>query len=200
MGWVAMGTRILRHGFAAQRRPGCKLRAGIFLVLLALGTATAARAQVVPAGYQGRLRLAAGVAGSGDSLQYGARKMLGAGVFIDGETTSHFGIEAEGRWIEFHQRANVHAETYSIGGRYHFVRGRFEPYVKALAGFGDFNFPYNYAYGRYFVFTAGGGVEYRWTHRITIRAADLEYQEWPQFTFGSMTALNASVGLKVRIF
>lgn len=159
----------------------------------------AARAQTASAGRQDVFRLSAGVLGSGDTLGYGSRKMLGVGAFVDGDSTSHVGIEAEGRWIEFHQRANVHAETYSIGGRYHFVFGRLEPYAKGLAGFANFTFPYNYAQGRYLVVTAGGGADYRLTRRISFRA-EAEYQDWPGFTFGSMTSLNGSVGLKVGIF
>ncbi len=101
--------------------------------MLILGFASVLRAQVAPAGSEDVLRLSAGVIGSGDTFQYGPRKMLGAGAFVDAETTGHFGLEAEGRWVEFHQRANVHAETYSIGGRYHFVLGnRCQPYAKAL--------------------------------------------------------------------
>ena len=83
--------------------------------------------------------------GSGYYLQYGQRKMVGITAFVDADTKRRFGIEAEGRWLEYHQTANVHAETYSIGGRYHFDVGRFAPYAKGLVGFGDFNFPYNYA-------------------------------------------------------
>jgi hypothetical protein len=138
--------------------------------------------------------------GSGSTLEYGQRKMLGITAFADMDTKRRIGIEAEGRWLEFHQTANVHAETYSIGGRYHLDLGRFEPYAKGLIGFGDFNFPYNYAHGRYLVVTAGGGVEFRWTPRVYVRAADFEYQDWPQFTFGNMTTFNVSTGLRVRIF
>lgn len=48
--------------------------------------------------------------------------------------------------------------------------------------------------------TAGGGVDYHWTNRIYLRLADFEHQDWPNFTYDSMTALNGSVGLKVRIY
>jgi hypothetical protein len=193
--------RYFDHFKARQTgKPRLPVGAAFALAVLILGFACVLRAQVASPGRQEVLRLSVGVIGSGDTFQYGPRKMLGAGAFVDADTSGHYGIEAEGRWVEFHQRADVHAETYSIGGRYHFVVGRFQPYAKGLVGFGDFNFPYNYATGRYMVVTAGGGVDFRWTHRITLRAADLEYQDWPQFTYGSMTSLNASVGLKVRIF
>jgi hypothetical protein len=159
-----------------------------------------ARAQVAPSGDQGGLAISAGGAGSGYYVQYGERKMVGVAGFVDADTRRRLGIEAEGRWVEFRQSADVHVETYSIGARYHFDLGRFQPYFKGLAGFGDFNFPYNLATGRFFVATGGAGLDYRIGRRIHIRAADCEYQYWPQFTFGAMTNLSVSAGLRVRIF
>jgi hypothetical protein len=190
-----------QSGVLRTRKPDLRLPAASALVLavLSLGCANTARAQVVAQGQKEVLRLSVGVVGSGDTFQYGPRKMLGVGAFVDGDASGHYGLEAEGRWVEFHQRADVHAETYSIGGRYHFVFGRLQPYAKGLVGFGNFTFPYNYATGRYLIVTAGAGADYRWTRRISLRA-DFEYQDWPQFTYGAMTSLNGSVGLKVRIF
>lgn len=180
---------------------------------LLLASVSAVRAQVAPAGRQDVLRLSAGVIGSGDTFQQeGDRKMLGIGGFVDADTSGHYGVEAEGRWVEFHQREGVHAETYSIGGRYHFVLGRrWQPYGKGLVGFGNFTYPYGYAQGtRDLVITAGGGVDFRWTRRITLRVVDFEYQDWPEFAYtststgktvtGNLTSLNGSIGFKVRIF
>ncbi len=175
--------------------------------VLLLASASISRAQVVQTANEGTLKLSVGVIGSGDTFQQeGERKMLGVGAFVDAETTGHFGIEAEGRWVEFRQTANVHAETYSIGGRYHFVFGRFQPYVKGLVGFANFTYPYNFAQGNGdLIVTAGGGVDFHLTHRIYLRVADFEYQDWPGFTYsstasGNLTSLNGGVGLKVRIF
>jgi hypothetical protein len=138
--------------------------------------------------------------GTGSYLQYGERKMAGITGFVDADTRRRFGIEAEGRWIEFRQSADVHAETYSIGVRYHFNTGRFQPYVKGLIGCGNFNFPYDLASGRFLVATAAAGLDFRLSRKIHIRVADVEYQDWPQFTFGNMTTLSGSVGLRVRVF
>ena len=186
-------------------RLGLPLRASAFLWLLSpallLASVSAVRAQVVAAGRQGTLKLSAGVIGSGDTFQYGQRKMLGVGAFVDAETTGHFGLEAEGRWVEFHQTANVHAETYAIGGRYHLDFGRrWQLYAKGLVGFGSITYAYNLGRDQDLIVTAGGGADFRWTHRISLRVADFEYQDWPETHYGNMTSLNASVGLKVRIF
>ena len=72
--------------------------------------------------------------------------------------------------------------------------------MKALAGVGEFNFPYNYATGSYLVVAPGGGLDYRINRLIRIRVADFEYQLWPQFTYGSMSSFGVSTGIRVRIF
>lgn len=170
------------------------------LLAACLGTPGTARAQVTAQASAGGFRLSAGGAASGYYLQYGQRKLVGASAFVDADTKRGVGIEAEGRWLEFHQTEAVHVETYSAGVRYHMDFQRFQPYVKGLVGFGDFNFPFGYAHGRYLVVTAGGGVDYHLTHRIHVRVADVEYQDWPQFTFGAMSSVGVSAGLRVGIF
>jgi hypothetical protein len=120
--------------------------------------------------------------------------------FVDADSARRFGIESEGRWLEYHQFANAHAETYLIGPRYHFNIGRFQPYIKGLAGFGNFSFPYGYAHGTYGIVAGGGGVDYRLSRRWSVRLADIEFQHWPQFTFGSMTSTGISSGIQFRVF
>jgi len=172
---------------------------GVVLVF-GLSFAGPARAQVIYSGDKGGLSIWAGATGSGYYVQYGERKMAGVAALVDIDTRRRLGIEAEGRWVEFRQSADVHVETYSIGARYHFNLRRFDPYVKGLAGFGDYNFPYNLATGRFFAATGGAGLDIRLSPRVYLRAADAEYQYWPQFTFGAMTTLSGSVGLRVRVF
>jgi hypothetical protein len=174
------------------------LAAAIFTLCLA--APGVARAQVLPSATAGGFRLSAGGAASGSYLQYGERNLGGVTAFVDAETHRRLGIEGEGRWLEFHQNEQVHVETYSIGLRYHMNFTRFQPYVKGLIGFGDFNFPFSYAHGRYLVVTGGGGMDYRLTNRIRIRIPDVEYQDWPQFTFGAMSSVSVSAGVKVGIF
>ena len=192
--------------FWETQKTGIELRASAFFALLApallLASAGIVRAQVIPEGHRGVLQLSAGATGSFDTIQYGSRQMYGACAFVDAETTGHFGLEAEGRWIEFpQQNDNVHAETYSIGGRYHFVlTNHWQPYAKALIGCGSFNYPYNLGQDHDLIVTAGGGMDFRWTHRIYFRVADFEYQDWPEAHYGNLTPFNVSAGLKVRIF
>lgn len=188
-------------GFAAC--PGARRTWRTFLVvllpiLLVLG-ARSVSAQSAESANSGRAMLSAGVAASGFTLQYGDRKILGLTAWVDADTIRRFGLEGEVRRLEYHQTANVHAETYLAGVRYHFNYGRMQPYIKALGGDGHFNFPYNFATGNYFVIAGGGGVDYRLSRRWTARA-DFEYQQWPQFTFGAMNSLGGTIGIRYRIF
>ena len=198
------------HAFRGQaaghrRRPAlpslttkaAKLAAAAFAFFI-LAASPAARAQVVASGYQGGLNLSAGGTATATTVQYGQRKLLGFTAFVDADTTRRFGLVGQSTQMLWHQTEDVHLTTYSGGVRYHFDFGRFQPYAKGLAGEGYFNFPYNYAKGHYFVVTAGGGLDYRLTHRIYARV-DAEYQDWPQFTYGAMNNVEASAGIRVRI-
>ena len=170
------------------------------LVALAFAIPRAASAQVVPAGDAGGYNLTVGATATGDYLQYGARKMLGIAAIADLDTKRRIGVEGEAQWLIFHQTANVHTTTYLIGPRYHLTYGRFQPYVKGLVGFGQFNYPYNLGTDTDFVVEPGGGVDFRVTRRIRIRVADFEYQIWPQFHYGALTSYGLSTGIRVRIF
>jgi len=184
-------------------RASIRLGAGcvpVLLLLVALALGRMASGQVLPAGDGGGLNIFAGATASGFSLQYGDRKMLGIAPFVDVDTRRAIGFEGEARWLAFHQTDNVRATTWLAGPRYHRSIGKFQVYGKCLAGIGEFNFPYNYAYGRYLVIAPGGGVDYSLTRGVRLRLADGEYQYWPQFTFGPMSSLGVSAGLRVRVF
>jgi hypothetical protein len=183
-------------------RPSFWRRAALSATVLAACFALAgtARAQVVPAATSGEFKLSAGGTASGYYIQYGQQKLFGATAFVDADIKRGFGIEGEGRWLEWNKIYNVHVETYSVGLRYHMNFRRFQPYAKGLIGFSDFNFPLNFAQGHYQTITAGGGLDYRWTRRIRLRLADVEWQDWPQFTYGSMNSVGVSTGIRVGIF
>ncbi|WP_353072154.1 hypothetical protein [Tunturiibacter gelidiferens] len=90
--------------------------------------------------------------------------------------------------------------TYLIGPRVQFRRGPYTPYVKTLVGLGYFNYPYESAQGRYFVIAPGAGVDLMLGQNLKIRLIDIEYQEWPQFTFGTISPYGVSFGFSYRVF
>jgi hypothetical protein len=195
----------IRPGFAifncfcrGSRHKTLVLLALTFVLMVVAGGRCASAQSVEPAD-AGRAMLSVGVAASGFTLGYGDRKILGISAWVDTDTIRRLGFEGEMRRLEYQQTANVHAETYLSGVRYHLNFGRTQPYLKVLGGYGHFTFPYNYAKGSYFVVAGGGGLDYRLNRRWTVRT-DFEYQEWPQFTYGAMNSLGATVGIRYRVF
>lgn len=131
---------------------------------------------------------------------YGQRALNGAGLFVDINPRRQVGIEAEGRWLQHDRQAHTAESTYLVGLRTQIRRGAFSPYLKTLVGLGYFNFPYNSANGRYFVIAPGAGIDFRVKDNLTIRLVDVEYQQWPQFTFGTIDPYSVSFGFSYRIF
>jgi len=187
---------------ARERHGKARMGHAVFLILLftaMLGLAHKAQAQVVYGGDEGGMTLAAGATATGYTVQYGQQKLLGITGVVDLDTRRRFGFEGETQWMMFHETNQLHLNTYLAGARYHHSFGKFLVYGKGLVGVGQFHFPYNLAQGNYLVIAPGGGVDYRWTRRISFRLADAEYQFWPQFTFGHMSNIGLSAGVQYHI-
>ncbi len=167
----------------------------ICLILPALLAGRCALCQRAESANIGGHSLWVGTGVSGYYLGYGSFENLGVTAYVDADLSRSLGLEGEGRWLQFHQTDDIHADTYLGGPRYHFNFGRYQPYVKGLAGLGLFNFAYNYAHGSYFVVAPGGGVDYRLSPKWSMRV-DGEYQYWPQFTFGAMSSSGVTVGIR----
>jgi opacity protein-like surface antigen len=136
---------------------------------------------------------------SGYNIDYGKRDLGGIGIYADFAATAHLGIEGEARFLRYNQEADTHLSTYLVGPRVAFGTHRLIPYGKFLVGLGKFNFPYDYATGSYFVLAPGAGVDYKLNQRIKLRLIDVEYQEWPQFTYGSIHPYGISAGISFTI-
>lgn len=191
------GWRMRKGRQVLQRKKAWRI---LVLMVAGLCFAGLAKGQARESATAGKAFVWAGASASGYYLEYGTIKELGVSAFVDADSVRRFGIEGEGRWLEYHRKADVHVETYMIGPRYHFDIGRFQPYVKGMIGVGYFNFPYNYAHGSYLVTAAGGGIDYQLHGRWSLRALDAEYQYWPQFTFGAMSSAGVSAGIRYRVF
>jgi hypothetical protein len=170
------------------------------LVAVCLVLARPAHAQVVPSADAGGFTLIAGGTASGYDIQYGHQKLLGVAAFVDADTRRRIGFEGEARWLQYHQSNDVHVTDWLAGPRFHLSKGKFQYYAKGLVGVGKFQFPFNYAHGTYLVIAPGGGVDYRWSRKVSFRLADFEYQYWPQFTYGAMSTYGVSVGVRYHIF
>lgn len=193
------GAGMAHHG--TMQVPRCRnIFCLLILICCSLAATQAVWGQARESATAGRRSVWAGGGVSGQYIQYGGLNEAGATAFVDADAAHRLGLEAEGRWIEYHKTADVHIETYMAGLRYHLDYGRFQPYAKGLVGVGYFNFPYDYAHGSYLVVAPGAGVDYRLSRRWSVRAADVEYQYWPQFTFGAMSSVSVTVGIRYKVF
>ena len=59
--------------------------------------------------------------------------------------------------------------------------------------------PYRYAHGGFLTYVAGTGLDLALSDRLSVRVIDLEYQRWPQFTYGALSPYGVSAGLSVRL-
>jgi Outer membrane protein beta-barrel domain len=188
----------------------------LLFFLLAAG-AISTRAQVVPSATAKGLSIAAGgeisgfqpdYTGFGVPAQAGFDGLLaGIGAYVDVKFTPWVQAEGEARWMRFNQPAGgIYEDNYLIGPRLPLYRLNFwraTPYVKVLVGSGKLNFEHGNGYGRYTDIAYGGGLDIKMTDRLTLRAPDFEFQQWPGWTegFGNSTTLfpyGVSVGVSYR--
>jgi hypothetical protein len=63
------------------------------------------------------------------------------------------------------------------------------------------NFEYNYATGQFTALAYGGGLDVKINRRLSVRAVDFEYQQWPKWINGQqLFPYGVSVGVGYKIF
>jgi hypothetical protein len=177
--------------------------------VLAAGAA-AGRAQVVESANARQFSISAGGMASGFEPGYepGANTpLIGLGTYVDVHFTHWIQVEGEGRWLYFNQYQGEHEANYMIGPRVpikHF--GRAQVYGKALIGVGKMTYPFSYGYGTFTALAYGGTLDYKLSRKLTLRAVDFEYQQWPKWVDPStgkntqMCPYGVSVGMAYRVF
>jgi len=169
--------------------------------LLILANVAGAAAQSRPAAYGPGSFIQIGGTASLFQSDYGQRNLAGESIFIDLNLYRRVGIEAEARLLNLNADEGVHETTYLVGPRFSILTAGFRPYGKFLIGRGQFDFPFHYAQGSYFVIAPGGGVDWRiGKSRLTVRVIDVEFQKWPWFTYGPLKPFGASSGIAIRAF
>lgn len=177
-------------------------RVSAFLLILLAFSAGFSHAQVAPAASKSHtFSLTAGGIGSYFQPDYGPNRLLGVGAYADVKFTRWFQVEGEARFLRFNQFDDIYEDNYLIGPRvpvFHFWRAT--PYAKALIGEGKFNFPGNQAKGQFTALAYGGGLDIKVSKRLSFRAVDFEYQQWPKFLDSSLSPYGVSAGVGYRIF
>jgi hypothetical protein len=198
-------------------------RSFFFYLLILLAAGTAARAQVGPSAIGRQFSVTAGGIASvfqpdfvydswgcapcqPSSTWYpvakaGRQPLLGAGAYVDVVFSRWVQIEAEGRWLRFNRYVGVNQDNYLIGPRVSLIHaGRTTMYAKALGGYSTMNFGTGNGNGQFTALAFGGGLEMKMSQRISLRAADFEYQYWPAWGNSTLSPYGASMGIGYRIF
>ena len=98
-----------------------------------------------------------------------------------------FGLEAEVHYDSILTPTDIGENTYMVGPRVVVIHeDRMSLYAKALGGLAAFEYqkgtyltPRTDTYG---AFAVGGGIDFRASRHIDVRAIDIEQQWWPSFT------------------
>jgi hypothetical protein len=172
----------------------------VVLIIGLLGV-LGADAQAKPAGVGPGLYTTVGIAGSAFQTDYGKTIMYAPTIYVDAHIHRYFGIEAEARFLRYGGKNGVQMDEYMVGPRYVFKPEGWVPYVKMPVGLAKMKFPYGLATGNYFVMAPGAGLE-KWiaNDNIHIRLIDVEYQLWPQFTYGTLHPYGVSAGISFRVW
>jgi len=169
-----------------------------------------AKAQVAESATARQFTITAGGFGSafvpndGGNAPYGpgAGQLVGVGTYVDLHFTHWIQIEGEARWLRLDEYAGEHFDNYLAGPKVSVHRfGRANVYGKALIGIGKMTFPHKYGYGTFTALAFGGGVDYRLSRKLTFRAVDFEFQDWPKFLpNAAIRPYGVSVGMSYRVF
>jgi opacity protein-like surface antigen len=177
----------------------------VFLVVSFFVSALSIHAQVAPAASKSGLSLAVGAEGSvfqpdyagNGKAQTGPDRLYGVGGYVDARFTRWVQIEAEGRWLHWNEYSGIGENTYMIGPRVPICDFHgWSPYGKFLIGWGSG--AGDWLNGRAGAYAYGGGVDYRLSHRLTIRPFDFEYQQWR--VKPTLWPYGGSAGISYRIF
>jgi opacity protein-like surface antigen len=145
-------------------------------------------AQVAPAAHVGALPIGIGLGMSSYNLDYGpGRRMEGPVIRAQVGIYHGLGVDVSARAIFMFtppELTRMQQNTY-LGGLFYdgLTFGRFRPFVRGAVGLGTIEFPSRnpkYTRDSYTVYAPSGGVEYRLTPRVALRA-DYEYQLWKDF-------------------
>ena len=125
---------------------------------------------------------------------YVQQTFQGFTAYGDFDFTLHLGVEAE-----FHQVFSTNGDqsyerTYEIGGRYFRTYGPMVPYVKAMIGRGDFNYPFGQTELGYNMFAGGVGADFKLGRYLRVRG-EYEFQKWTSFPNGGFTPQIVTIGV-----
>ena len=188
-------------------------RSAFLLICVLIATAVSAASQATESATARQFSITAGGFGSGFQpgkgqivpglrADQGNNYLVGIGTYVDVHFTHWIQIEGEARWLRFNEYAGEHEDNYLIGPKVPIHQfGRANAYGKVMIGLGKMTFPSNYGYGTFTALAYGGGVDYKLTRKLSVRAIDFEFQQWPVWlNNSSLYPYGVSVGVGYKVF
>ena len=174
------------------------LRQILISLILASSANIALNAQAIPTAERAA-HIQVGVGLSMFQPDYNPGTIKGYSFYGDYDLTYHLGIEGNINIVNVITPGDIGQNSYLLGPRFVFNRGRFHPYGKALAGLGVFTFEPVYVYSSsssstHKMYALGGGLDIAVKRRWNVRAIDFEYQRWPGFGANGLTPIGVTVG------
>jgi opacity protein-like surface antigen len=162
-----------------------------------LGGSSILHAQAIPtASRAGDAQI--GIGYSIGKPDYAPQNFQGVTAYADFDFRPHLGVEAE-----FHQINNTNGyqsfqRTYEIGGRYLRTYGPLAPYVKAMIGHGQFEYPYGETEAGYTMYAGGAGLDFKLSAYLRVRG-EYEFQKWTSFPNGGLTPQIVTIGVAYHL-
>jgi len=129
---------------------------------------------------------------------YTERANEGVTVWGDYDFSKYIGLELEGHFGGIRVPDDINENSYLVGPRLSYRRGRLNIFGKVMVGRGTISTQYTSqpnSSASYNMFAGGGGLEYRASRSFNIRVADIEMQNWYAFKPHSLSPLAVSAGL-----
>jgi hypothetical protein len=194
-----------------------QIRSTLALVgLFAVTLSCAARAQDIPAADRGDLEVGGtisiartGTTGVviGSNGQHDPEDTIkGGSIYANFNVIGHVGLTAQFDYPDTFTSQDMLEKSYMVGLRYYQPYQRYTPYVKGLVGLASTSYdkPANWidfpgTPGSYTALAIGAGLDVRFNHQLTVRAIDVQLEDWLGFPGGSIHPTIISVGVAYRI-
>jgi hypothetical protein len=168
----------------------------ICCVACVLSLATWSHAQAVPTATS-TSQIQIGAAGTFINSDY-SKNQKGFSIYGDFDFFHNVGIEGDIHFALI-TPADISENSYLLGPRYSLHYKRFHPYAKALFGIGRFGFQQGYfpsaSTSTYGQVALGGGLDFKASRHINVRAFDVEFQRWPNFPPNGLSPIVYNFGV-----
>ncbi len=125
---------------------------------------------------------------------YVTQTYQGVAAYADFDFRPHLGVEAEFHQVNHTTGYQSYERTYEIGGRYLRTYGPLVPYIKAMIGRGEFEYPYGQTKLAYTVYAGGVGTDFKLGRYLRVRG-EYECQKWTSFPNGGLTPQLVTLGV-----